>query len=354
MEILEILYENPPIITNFLSRKFQIKSPKTLVKGSAKSGKTYLILDFLKQQKSKFLYVDLQDIRLGLNDISSLDKFIKRENIEILVIENYDNSLKLNNFKNIILSSRNSTLKVNGFDELLVLPLDFEEFISFSRKNYDLGQLFSLYANLGRLPDFGSNFSQDNIHFLQEWLKNSLDELELRVFAKICNYQALPFSIHKIYQELRQEIKISKDKVYEIKQKFIDFSYIYEISRFDSLRAAKKIYLENFALKRAIDFKKDFSRLFSNMIFCELHKTDINLFYTKEIDFYIPKTNQAYLLAPFTQPELVLRKIKKISNLLENLEVKEIFAISVNNNYKKKINKFEFEMLPFSQWALSL
>lgn len=354
MEILEKLYENPPIITNFLSRKHQIKSPKTIVKGSAKSGKTYIILDFLKQQKSKFLYIDLQDLRLSLNDIANLDKFIEKENIQTLVIENYDFGLKLANLENIILSSRDSKLSINGFSELVVLPLDFEEFISFSRKNYDLGQLFSLYANLGRLPEFHLKFAQENVYFLQNWLKNSLNELELKVFSKICNYQAMPFSIHKVYQDLKQEIKISKDKVYEIKQKFIDFSYIYEISRFDSLSATKKIYLENFALKEANDFKKDFLKLFANMIFCELYKGNLSLFYTKEIDFYIPKKNQAILSTPFTPPEFVLRKIKKISNLLRDLEVKEIFAISVSNTYKKKIDNFEFEMLPFSQWALSL
>lgn len=354
MEILEILYENPPNLTNFLSRKHQIMASRMIVKGSARSGKTYIILDFLKQQKRKFLYIDLRDLRLKLNDLYLLDEFIKKENIEIVVIENYESELKIPNCQNVILSSRDSKLSIDGFDELIVSSLDFEEFISFSRKNYDLGQLFSMYANVGRLPELGLKFNQNNIYFLQNWLKNSLNELELEVFSRICNYQAMPFSMYKIYQDLKQDMKISKDKVYEIGQKLIDFSYIYEIARFDSLNAAKKIYLDNFALKEAIDFKKDFLKLFANMIFCELHKENLSLFYTKEIDFYIPEKNQAIFSNPFTPPEFVLRKVKKISNLLEDLGVEEIFAISVSNTYKKKIDKFKFEMLPFSQWALSL
>jgi predicted AAA+ superfamily ATPase len=89
MDLLETLYENKINFPVIFERKIKIEENYTFLYGPKFCGKTFLIYDYLEQNKDKeYLYIDLDDLR-NHNDINNLQEFIKEKNIKILVIENY-------------------------------------------------------------------------------------------------------------------------------------------------------------------------------------------------------------------------------------------------------------------------
>ena len=88
MKSLEACYEINFSKINFIERKIKIEDPKTIISGASKTGKSYLIYDFLSEFKAKdYIYIDLLDLRNDIEEISqNLAKFIKMNEITVLVI----------------------------------------------------------------------------------------------------------------------------------------------------------------------------------------------------------------------------------------------------------------------------
>ena len=96
MELLENIYDNPPLITDTHSRKIQINHKKTFIFGPRFCGKTYLIFDYIKANNiTNFLYIDLADFRHKKVDGALLDEFILEEEIDLVIIENYNEDFVL-------------------------------------------------------------------------------------------------------------------------------------------------------------------------------------------------------------------------------------------------------------------
>ena len=98
MRSLEACYEINFSKVNFIERKFKIKNSKTIITGASKTGKSYLIYDFLSEFKAKeYLYIDFSDLRNDVMGISlNLEKFIRMNEIIVLVLENFDFDLTCN------------------------------------------------------------------------------------------------------------------------------------------------------------------------------------------------------------------------------------------------------------------
>lgn len=109
MKSLETCYEiNLPKI-NFIERKIKIENKKTIINGPTKTGKSYLIFDFLSNFKPKeYLYIDFHDFRTNTEEITSLklQEFINSNEIKVVVLENFDFQFDLPNCENIIISSQ--------------------------------------------------------------------------------------------------------------------------------------------------------------------------------------------------------------------------------------------------------
>jgi predicted AAA+ superfamily ATPase len=72
LEQLEVLYESTPKPLNFIERKVSIPSKHVNIYGPPKSGKTWLLLDYLSNiPKKKHLYLDLNDVRLDKSTLNS-------------------------------------------------------------------------------------------------------------------------------------------------------------------------------------------------------------------------------------------------------------------------------------------
>ena len=107
MRTLEACYEINFSKVNFQERKIKITEPKTIISGAFKTGKSYLIYDFLSTFKPKeYLYIDFSDLRNEISDVSkNLEKFMETNEIIVLVLENFDFQFELPPCENIIISN---------------------------------------------------------------------------------------------------------------------------------------------------------------------------------------------------------------------------------------------------------
>ena len=149
-------------------------------------------------------------------------------------------------------------------------------------------------------------------------------------------------------------MKISKDSVYSAMNWLNESGYVEFVSNLDESSTSKKIYFTNFALRNALCLKKDFLAVFANVVFCELLKFKDEIYYTKEIDFFLSKKKLAIICVPFSAPEIVFLKFKKLHASLKELGVSKLQIISVANQAEQSIEGIKCEILPFSRWSLGL
>lgn len=352
MKILNYLFENPPKIAKFVDRKCKFDDKKVLLKGATNSGKTALMVDFL-QKFERFLYINLDDFRNHSEEIfPNLNSFIKSSKIQALGIDGAKADFsEVLECENIIISTRSNSLNLDNFKEISVFGLDYEEFIAFYKKNYDPKTIFShfLLKGNGCANAFLSDFEIPN--FLQANLQKSLNLSQIYELSKFSNFIHQSFSGFKIYKDLKQNLKLSKDKFYDNIDFFMDNNFIKFVPKFDEKSEAKRLYFLEFALRDSLNFKKDFSATFANMVFCELLKCKSEIFFTDEIDFYLPKTKQAIICIPFSSFEIINLRFKKHLNFYKNLGISKVNVISVANEYKISIDGIKLEIEPFWQWA---
>lgn len=356
MKLLENLYEKPPKLSQFFGRRYHINSPKTLLLGMNKCGISSIIIDFLSTlEQNSYLYIDLADLRVGKTSLKHLDIFVKKHKINSLILENYTKDIVLPSIENIILSSTNSSLHVKDFAPLHVSPLNFEEFIGFQQRHFNTEYLFNLFTNSGRLPKNQILNEHENILYIQNALQIVLkEELEKSLFYYFALNQSKPISFHKAYVALKKEIKVSKDKLYRVAYEFTQRGLLSYVPKLNFPKSAKKVYLSDFAFKAALSYEKDFVSLFENMVFCELHVMEKNIYYTDEIHFILPLKKLAVFCIPFLPPELIYRRFTKLFPLLKSLHVKHVWVVTIGNEGSYKKEDIVCEIVPFWEWALML
>ncbi len=360
MNILEKLYE-----INFeklfpYQRKKQIYYNYMIITGAKKSGKSYLIYDYLKQYKNEqYLYIDLDDLRLDKDTILyNLDRFlIKHKDIEILAIDNCiklpkDFFKNINHLKSIILSSTNY-LRQEGFRTINLTPLDFEEYILFDNKHQNTVNSFNSFLKFGNFPEIVEFNATKQLQRNQEILKlityNNLEFEVLKLFIKSSGELK---SVFQLFNTLKKSHKISKDMFYKLAYEFEANHIIYFCQKYEQPKAPKKVYCYNHALIDAVNINKNFQNIFSNMIFLELHKLSKNIYYLDNIDFYIKEEDNVILSIPFFNDLVSLST--KLLPIIEKYNITNITIITISSTKTIFIEDIECEVIPFYEWALGL
>ena len=184
MKSLEACYEINFSKINFIERKIKIEDSKTIISGASKTGKSYLIYDFLSEFKAKdYIYIDLLDLRNDIDEISqNLAKFIKMNEITVLVVENYNFQFELPSCENIIISMVKPE-KIKGFKNLIIGALDFEEYLLHDSKHQNITQSFNSFLKFGNLPELINIEEYRKIQRLQEIIYlQCKDETQYEIF----------------------------------------------------------------------------------------------------------------------------------------------------------------------------
>ncbi|WP_103628654.1 ATP-binding protein [Campylobacter concisus] len=364
MNQLELYYNQPLKSSKFIPRKYEIISPKTLIIGAISSGKTALVYEFLSHYKSEErLYVNLDDLRIDRALLlANLKEFLeKNTQIKVLAVENLQATdlinlsfLKGATLENIILTSKEFSLTIDGFARINLNYLDYEEFILFFKKNLDQDLLFSYFLAHGN--EIASAFldSSEVTAHLQQLLKANLSEQSIAILKECAPKCHDVLSTFGIYKNLKEQMKISKDSVYNAVTSLNENGFIELVPNLDESSTSKKLYFTNFALRNALYLKKDFLAVFANVVFCELLKFKDEIYYTKEIDFFLNKRKIAIICVPFSAPEIIFLKFKKLHASLKELGVSKLQIISVANQAELSFEGIKCEILPFSRWSLGL
>lgn len=355
MRSLEACYEINFSKVNFIERKIKITNSKTIISGASKTGKSYLIYDFLSSFKSKeYLYIDFSDLRNNISEISAnLGKFIKMNEISVLVIENFDFSFELPYCENIIISTQIPT-QLKGFKNLTISALDFEEYLLHDNKHQNIIQSFNSFLKFGNLSEIINYDEHKKIHRLQEIIElQCKDETQYQIFKILIENIDEKKSLFQLFNTLKSKIKISKDKFYETCKIYENNKSIYFLEKYNQEKSAKKLYCYNHSFLNAISHVKKFKNEFSNMIFLELIHKYKEIYYLDYIDFYVKSKNMAIISIPFFNKLLMNNLLKKIIKNANEFDINEINIITISNNEKIQDSKLKINIIPFYEWALS-
>jgi hypothetical protein len=355
MKSLEACYEINFSKINFIERKIKITNSKTIISGAAKTGKSYLIYDFLSSFKVKeYIYIDLFDLRNNLEEIAqNLVKFIKMNEITVLVLENYDFQFEIPNCENIIITMVKPE-KIKGFKNLVIGALDFEEYLLHDNKHQNITQSFNIFLKFGNLPELIQIDEYKKIQRLQEIIElQCKDETQYEIFKILIENIDEKKSLFQLFNSLKLKIKISKDKFYEICKHYENNKSIYFLQKYNQEKATKKIYCYNHSFFNAISHTKKFKNEFTNLVFLELINKYKDIYYLDNIDFYIASKNIAVVPIPFFNTFLTGNLVKKIIKSSQELNISEINIISISNNEKISDPKLKINVIPFYEWALS-
>lgn len=380
MQNLKYFYENPPEVQKFIPRKKGVNSPKTILFGCVGSGKSYILAEYiLNFKKDEFLYINFADLRykfthlnaefdkifefleknsqIGALFLDNLDEFSENEILHLQNLLNLafsNSSQSIVNLRSVVISTRKNSLNLQGFEKVKITPLCFEEFIAFDKRRTDINAIISAFFLQGGTPKNSFLNGGEIISSEQNALKSALNKNEIAVLKECCEFIAMPFSANKIYLSLKEQIRISKDSIYGCVAKFEDENFVNFVSKFGDEKAAKRLFLSNFNLKDALSFKKDFSKKFINAIFCEIANLGEPIFYTKDLDFYLPSRNLGLLAIPFSASEIVFLKFKKLVPELKKLKITRLSVISMANSGLLEIEGIKCEVVPFHSFALGL
>lgn len=356
MNILEQIYEINFNKINFLERKISILNPNTILMGSPKSGKSYLIYDYLSRfEDEQYLYIDFDDYKNDFQAIEeNLELFIKKHNITVLVLENYKFNLSLPKVTSTIITTAKKNI-VASFDKIFVKPLDFEEFLLFDTKHQNTLNSFNSFLKFGNSPEVleysDQKKPQRNFEICKLYCE---DKTQLEILLVIIKFAAEKRSLFQLFTTLKKEIKISKDKFYKTCEEFEQNRLLYFCSKYEQPKAVKKIFVFNHALLDIVSYKKNFNNLFKNMVFLELEKRYMELFYLDNIDFYIPNENHIVLAIPFFNDLISSTIVSKVIPKIEQYDINYISIVTVSSEKTIFIGEIEAQVLPFYNWVLTL
>ena len=354
MEVLEQIHLENPKKFYINERKVKNYARNSVIFGGHKCGKSFIILNHLfEYKKEEFLYIDFDDIRV-VSDISfeSCVEFCKQKNIQILAIENCNFTPFPVNGLEIIIGS-NKPISVENFEKIQVLPLDFEEFISFSQKQDEPSHIFSLFLRDGNLPQKVGKNEFSKLKITQETISTiSTNATKQKLFLYMCQNGGLKLTLLLMYNSLKGSTKISKDSLYKFAGELEEEGAVYFVEKFGQLNGAKKIYLYDFSMIAATTYKKEPHRVFENMVFLELAKQNQEIYYDDGIDFLMADNARAVIARAFATKEAVASKMSKLIRRLQTYEIELLEIVTMGSEFAFEYEGVSVEALPFWVWAL--
>jgi len=352
MEILlEEFYKTDLHVDKYIDRKVYIDEKSYQINGITQSGKTKLIKNYLLGlKKSSYLYVDCLDVRIDIDSFNLImPKFCIDNRIDTLVLDNFDDRFKFANVNQLIISCQ-INYDFDFLHTIKLYPLDYEEFLAYEHK-YDSSAL-NHFVQLGGFAHMHKLHFDSRASYIQKTLKLTLNEMEFDILKFCTKMMSQKISAYTVYERLKNIRKISKDKLYKSYENLLSKNYIHNLEKFEHPKAVKKLYLCDTSLKSALSVDKHFGRLFENMIYLELLKSEVECYYDDGIDFYIPHEDKIILSKPFTDERTLFKKIEAIEEFIFTHQIKNVVAVTMNKEGLISHPFSKIQMIPFDIWAL--
>lgn len=334
----------------YIERKASLSEGNISIVGIVQSGKTSLIKHYLlSKKKSTYLYLDCRDIRIDLTSLNeALEPFCRENKISLLALDNYHEAIRLFEIEQCILATERPL--ETEFETLQLNLLDFEEFLAFEPK-FDSTAL-NHFFQLGGFPAMHRVSSEERPLYLQNILMRALEPIELGIMIQATKMVTQKVSAFNLYERLKSERKISKDKLYLYVQSLLEKRYLYTLGKYNHPSAVKKLYLCDIAIKHALNLQKHFGRVFENLVYLELIKHTVECYYDEGIDFYLPGRAQIVLALPFANEHALFKKVEALEEFIVTHGVREVVAVTMNTESSLSHPIADITMTPFSMWAL--
>jgi uncharacterized protein len=356
MNILEQVYEINFNKIIFTERKISIDYKNTIIYGPPKSGKSYLIYDYLSRyEDDQYLYIDFSDYRNDTNEIyKNLETFISQKKIEVLVLENFKFDIDIpTNVASMIITT-NIYKEIDLFETIYVECLDFEEYLLFDNKHQSALNSFNSYLKFGNYPEIIEySDAKKNIKNYEICKLYCDDTIELEILFLLIKSAGEKKSLFQLFNALKKEIKISKDRFYKTCDTYEKNRVVFFCQKFEQPKAVKKIFVHNHALLDIVSYKKNFNNLFKNMVYLELNKRYKEIYYLDDIDFYLAKSNEIILAVPFFNNLITSTIISKLLPKIELYNISEVTIVTISTGKTIFIGDIEAQIVPFSSWAVS-
>jgi len=352
MEILlEELYKTDLQIEKFHPRKVFLDENSYQITGIAQSGKTKLLKSYLlTHKKNSYLYINCNDVRIDVDAFNKLlPSFCNKNKIDILVLDNYKPEFHFPNVSQLLTASE-EYFALDFLEHIELYPLDYEEFLAYEHK-YDSSAL-NHFFQLGGLPHMHKLAADERINYIQSLLRCRLNDIEFDIIKLCAKFMSQKLSAFTLYERLKLSRKISKDKLYKSFEHLLGKKYIHQLPKYAHAKATKKIYLCDTSLKAALSIEKNFGRLFENMVFLELLKAKVAVYYADDVDFYLPYNDEIILCKPFLDERRLFKKLESIEAFLFTHTIQKVTVITMNKEGSLAHPLCEVAIIPFDIWAL--
>lgn len=312
---------NAKLKQNFNPRRFGIHAQKVHIFGAPQSGKTSIALKFARGFKNP-LYMDFADLRNTDELIrQTLLKSAIEKKVDLLILDNVPSDFR--NLENVINSPKLANIitisqqnlpnhKAQNFQSIEILPLNFEEFISNDSQNLNLKELFERFIKFGNLPFVLSLRDWQKLEAKQKMLFNALGQ-DMDIFLTLMRFQSSAVSVFQLYNILKKDGKMSKDRIYGVISDFVRRGILRGAAHLTKPKAPKKAYFFDFSVKSAVSYERNFMASFENMVFLEIlgrKGADTEIFYSDKIPLICDK--DCFFLMPFKSKEVIAQTLKSV------------------------------------------
>lgn len=332
-------------------------------------------LELYNEKKLENTYIFFDEIQ----NIDGWEKFVRR------VYDNYSQNIFITWSNAKLLSKEIATSLRWRSLSYEVLPLNFEEFISF-KKDEKINIYSTIWkANILTLqkefitwwwfPEI-INYTDDiKLKTLQEYFdvmiyndiieRYKLKDITLfKIFIKqLIQSTTKEYSINKLWNSLKTKwFKFDKNNLYDFID-YIDNIYFWKsISKYDyslSKQTLKKIYLfDNWFLSwLSFSFSDNYWKLLENCVFVELYRRfGDNIFFLKnwtETDFFVnTEKRKVFQVCYDINEENYDREIWWCIDAMKKYEINESIIITFEQEKIIKLEWKSIKILPFYKWIL--
>jgi predicted AAA+ superfamily ATPase len=377
--------------------------------GPRRVGKTYYLLDYLKNKYKKFIYLNFESIELKylepleVLEVISLFKssFFETDVIlldEIQNIKNWESLARTlidEEYRIFITGSSSKLLSKEIATQLrgrslsyLLLPFSFKEFLKtkeFNKKILSLDNISKIksflleYLEFGGFPEIVLTKDFDKKEILIKnyidllFLKDFVERFEIRnleigrfIFEFLLQNFSSEISINKVVNHIYSLFKLkSKNTIYEYFNFIEDTLNFFFVEKFDfsvykRKTWPKKVYLCDTGLSLPFRFTRDIGKLMENTVFLHLKRQENQkpfqeIYYyktknNKEIDFLIKEKNKIQLIE--VAYEFDEEHKKKLMKAMDELKLKESICITWDEEDEVGEKGKKIKLIPLWKWLL--
>jgi len=404
----------------FIKRIFEISKTKEIVviKGIRRSGKSTILMQFCKElitsgiRKEDILIINFEDPRFKGLDLGLLNRIYevylseinpKKEHYVILdevqsimgwekfaryLHENKRINVYVTGSSSKLLSSEYSTVLSGRHLDIEVTPLSFKEYLEFNNINVEssldisknrqvIKKEFQNYIKWGGFPKVVLTDSENEkkelleTYFRDIIIKDIVIRYKIKEIEKLENlakYYLANTSTLQSFNNIKNGLNLSLDSV-ERFSKYLSEVYLlsfikkFSFSSKEQILNPKKVYCIDSGLRNHVSFvfSKDFGRLIENIVFNELKKRKMEIYYWKngrEVDFLIKTglkiTKIIQSCWNIEDKETKEREIKGILKAAEEFKLKEGVIITEDFENEEIVGKIKIKYIPLWKWLLKV